>query len=1047
MDSPPPPTRETELLANLAWVQALARKLVSDPAIADDVSQQACLISLERPPRATEGAPFRAWLARVTRTLARQRFRSETSRMKRERSAASLDAAPSTDDVVTRAALQQRVVAAVMALDEPERSTVLLRYFDNLDSREIARRRHETPEAVRKRLSRALDKLRLRLGREFDEEGKGGLLALAPLAFADRGKVTLTTIGLLGGGILMTKTAVAVGLAALAAVVGVAWIATGGGDLLPGGETAAADESPVVDLEIATDETVVADELSPLGLTESLRASSPDVREAVFPGALYSILDSDGLMLGGARLKLCADGEIVARGQSNEAGEFGSTLDRDGEAALLVVAPDWAPQVHRVPLTAGRHEVRLREGEVVAGWIIVDGGIPGEAIPVQLRSDRGFVDIEEDLGLSSEVMLRETREHGGSYAPEARTRTTTEGTFRIAGLPANWSGSVRWSSEFRLRDQIEAESDFRPHSLHLDRARRDVRIDVVRRPVLSGRVVDYPDGADDPVPVSGALVEDELDYGDVVADSLLKARATSDEEGRFRIPLLDLSIKGGGLYITSGDHVFSRRIEIEPMELQGSTDLGDLALIEPEERGLVRLLVQEEDGSPIAGAIAGTASDSPISEATDESGRTALRGVIPGESTIFVLAFGWETEWVQMPSHLTGDLVVTMRRGSTLELRIRSSDGEPAYGVVARIWSAENPCRAMKSRIPLSTYRAAGCTWPHTVRPDDGTIAVRLNANPDGNITLNDVRAGVPLRMRIEGRFGATVHERAIPALKSEERRILDVDLPRRPLTLRGRVVDESGRPLPTASHMSSGDSPDTPPGMMFGGGGGVNENGEFEIAGIYTSHIHLSVIADGFVPIRHRAFEVPVDSSQVEFQLEPACVLTVLLRDEGGQPVEGRVHSELPSGSWVSGRPVVDTPGSYLLRGVPHQEIVVKATVHGAVFEQAHDPGVPTLTITIPGLNMLGEVEVTLQVQVPASRYQRYIRLLPVSGEGLIPRHSLQYTGSAWSIPGVRPGRYVAVLQQYMSEEGGEDAWEDLSTRVPVEVRIREKAEVLIDQ
>ena len=45
---------------------------------------------------------------------------------------------PSAGDVVARTAMQQRVIEAVMALDEPERTTILLRYVDGLSSSAIA---------------------------------------------------------------------------------------------------------------------------------------------------------------------------------------------------------------------------------------------------------------------------------------------------------------------------------------------------------------------------------------------------------------------------------------------------------------------------------------------------------------------------------------------------------------------------------------------------------------------------------------------------------------------------------------------------------------------------------------------------------------------------------------------------------------------------------------------------------------------------------------------------------------------------------------------
>ena len=62
------------LLANAGWVKALAFRLVSDEAAADDLAQETWLRALERPPRdAATVRSLRAWLARVVARFALQR--------------------------------------------------------------------------------------------------------------------------------------------------------------------------------------------------------------------------------------------------------------------------------------------------------------------------------------------------------------------------------------------------------------------------------------------------------------------------------------------------------------------------------------------------------------------------------------------------------------------------------------------------------------------------------------------------------------------------------------------------------------------------------------------------------------------------------------------------------------------------------------------------------------------------------------------------------------------------------------------------------------
>ena len=159
----PSPTAD-ELLAQLGWVRSLASSLVADPARADDVAQDATLLALERlPAGARSGSALRAWLAGVTRKLAHGSRRAEARRASREAQAARPEAEGSADEIVERADLHQRLVQAVLALDEPYRSAVLLRHLEGLGAPAIAERTGVTPAAVRQRISRGLAQLREQL--------------------------------------------------------------------------------------------------------------------------------------------------------------------------------------------------------------------------------------------------------------------------------------------------------------------------------------------------------------------------------------------------------------------------------------------------------------------------------------------------------------------------------------------------------------------------------------------------------------------------------------------------------------------------------------------------------------------------------------------------------------------------------------------------------------------------------------------------------------------------------------------------------------------
>ena len=159
------PIDPEELLAHSGWMKSLARGLVRDEATAEDLVQQAYAVALERPPRDHGALP--AWLVRVLRNLAARKYRDEARRSRREERVAKPDQEETPiGDLLERAELQRAVMDAVLELEEPFRSTVLLRYYEERSPDEVAKRLGVPVSTVGTRLHRALEKLRTRLDRE-----------------------------------------------------------------------------------------------------------------------------------------------------------------------------------------------------------------------------------------------------------------------------------------------------------------------------------------------------------------------------------------------------------------------------------------------------------------------------------------------------------------------------------------------------------------------------------------------------------------------------------------------------------------------------------------------------------------------------------------------------------------------------------------------------------------------------------------------------------------------------------------------------------------
>ena len=211
-DSAGAPTA-ADLLAHAEFLRAIAWRILRDEHAAEDVVQDALVVAIESPPRSAWS--LRAWLAGVAANLARMRVRSEARRAARERAVALSGTADSALDVAERLDFQRRLVGEVMRLEEPFRTTIVLRFLDDVPAAEIARR-HGVPVAtVHSRIARGVRRLRVRFLAEEPARSRTALLVLA-------GGAAVTTV---------QKTA-------LAAVIVALVLAAGGGFLAGRGSSA-----------------------------------------------------------------------------------------------------------------------------------------------------------------------------------------------------------------------------------------------------------------------------------------------------------------------------------------------------------------------------------------------------------------------------------------------------------------------------------------------------------------------------------------------------------------------------------------------------------------------------------------------------------------------------------------------------------------------------------------------------------------------------------------------------------------------------------------
>ncbi|MFO1076767.1 MAG: RNA polymerase sigma factor [Planctomycetota bacterium] len=201
-----------DLLIHADFVRSLARDLVGDAGAADDLAQEAWVRALESPPR--HGAALRGWFATLLANLLHNRRRADRRRRAREQAVAAMPppAVPTPERILEREQARERLVHAVLRLDEPFRTAVLLRYYEDLPTPEIARRLGVPAATVRTRLARGMQRLRELLDGEHAGRRSAWVGALTGFALPRPPAVAVAT------GILAMKK-LAIALAAAAAIV------------------------------------------------------------------------------------------------------------------------------------------------------------------------------------------------------------------------------------------------------------------------------------------------------------------------------------------------------------------------------------------------------------------------------------------------------------------------------------------------------------------------------------------------------------------------------------------------------------------------------------------------------------------------------------------------------------------------------------------------------------------------------------------------------------------------------------------------------------
>ncbi|MCB9882453.1 MAG: sigma-70 family RNA polymerase sigma factor [Planctomycetes bacterium] len=669
------------LLTHAPWLRALVRSLLRDEAAVEDVVQESFVVALEHRPM--EVRSMRHWLGTVARRLALTRGRGEERRQRRERATARCEEVPSTSEMVERLASQERVVHAVIRLPEPPRTTILLRYYEELTPTEIADRLGLPLTTVCSRLDRGLELLRKALAERYGPARWRQLIVPCLTGFG-RGPLAPGVPSLARRTpSLVAPALVGLGLSACLLVIFFAWFGRSSCEGHPGDSTAAAN----LTLRSTTDSTPDAARTSSRTTRVEVPITPHPEQSAgrVAPGTTIHgrLVDPDGMPV--------PDVEVAVTPFEERAGEVagvlalsfddvtvwsGSERGRTDEpvgrsTAVAVTGPDGRFELHDI----GEH-IPLELGVRDSRWLI-------HRLPFQLGGsegvDFGEIRLQPGARLGGHVLDALDEPWRGvicSFAYvgpgsergiyQGRCPTQADGTFDIGPIEPDRPIMLR------LEAPGSAARTFQIDGLSAGEHRRHPTIRLCAAVTLSGRVFDGGGRA-----IAGAEVMAQT-VGS--KESSTSVRTTTDEQGRFAF----LGIEGTAFEVRSTWNGF------RALALDVASGTRDLRMCFDASGAVGGMITERGSDRPVVGAkveLFGASGRMAGATSTDDRGAYVIHDVAPGSYQLSVThtAFLAGREPVKVAPVERAHVDAQLWKGASLSVLVEDGTGRPVPNATVSI--------------------------------------------------------------------------------------------------------------------------------------------------------------------------------------------------------------------------------------------------------------------------------------------------------------------------------------------------------------------------
>jgi RNA polymerase sigma factor (sigma-70 family) len=174
-------------------VYSAALRMVCDPHTAEDVTQNTFIALAKNSLQVRNRSVLSSWLHSTARNLAANTVRTEVRRREREQEAAAMNELLANEPEAVWKNIAPHLDDAIAELGDADRDALFLRYFERKSAREMGEILGTSEDAAKKRVSRAVERLREFFSKRGVTIGASGFVVVLSANAVHAAPVTLAT--------------------------------------------------------------------------------------------------------------------------------------------------------------------------------------------------------------------------------------------------------------------------------------------------------------------------------------------------------------------------------------------------------------------------------------------------------------------------------------------------------------------------------------------------------------------------------------------------------------------------------------------------------------------------------------------------------------------------------------------------------------------------------------------------------------------------------------------------------------------------------------